>query len=145
MVGQLLADLVGELADDRPDGLVGVFRHQRQIEADELLVVADELECLGAGAAEVGGEAVDLIVVDVAEALGEDKRKDVLLVFRGILRATNRTGGIPNPCFERFRRLRRSPDCHVCLPYSPAYARVALAAIVHTLPASSTTRWRRTS
>ena len=37
--GQLLADLVGELADDGPNGLVGILRLERQVEADELLVV----------------------------------------------------------------------------------------------------------
>ena len=47
---QALADLAGELADDGPDGLVGVCGLERQVEADELVVLLDELERLGARA-----------------------------------------------------------------------------------------------
>ena len=43
---ELLADLVGERADDGPDRLVGILRFQRQVEADEFLVVLDQLERL---------------------------------------------------------------------------------------------------
>ena len=44
--GELLADLVRERADDGPDGVVGVLRFQRQVEADELLIVLHQLERL---------------------------------------------------------------------------------------------------
>ncbi len=71
--GHLLADLAGQLADERPDGLVGVVRHEGQIEADELVVLVYELERLGPRAYFLG-DAVDLVVEDVAEPLGKDQR-----------------------------------------------------------------------
>ena len=101
MGGELLADLVRERADDGPDGVVGVLRLQREEEADELLVVLDELEPLGARA-DFLGDAVDLVIEHVAEALGEDEREDELLVFRRVLGAADGTGGVPDPGFERF-------------------------------------------
>ena len=52
-------------------------------------------------------DAVDLVLEHVAEALGENERKDKLLVFGRILRAADGTRGVPNPGFERFvRRFR---------------------------------------
>ncbi len=99
--GELLADLVRERADDGPDVVVGVLRLQREEEADELLVVLHQLERLGPRA-DLLGDAVDLVVEHVAEALGEDEREDELLVFRRVLRAADGTGGVPDPGFERF-------------------------------------------
>ena len=98
---ELLADLVGELADDRPDRIVRILRLQRQVEADEFLVVLDELERLGPRA-DFLGDAVQLVIEDIAQALGEDERQDVVLVLRRILRAANGARRIPNPGFERF-------------------------------------------
>ena len=46
--GDTFANLVGELADDRPDGLLGIFRHEREIESDQLVVGPDQLESLPA-------------------------------------------------------------------------------------------------
>ena len=60
--GDALTDLVGELADDGPDGLLGIVRQERKVEANELMVGL--------------GDAVDLVVKDIAEALGEDEREE---------------------------------------------------------------------
>ena len=81
--------------------IVGILRLQRQEEADELLVVLDELERLGPRA-DFLGDAVQLVVEDIAQPLGEDQREDELLVFRRILRAADGTRRIPDPGFERF-------------------------------------------
>jgi len=48
------------------------------------------------------GNAVDLIIENVAEPFGEDERKDELLVFRRVLGAADGTGSVPDPRFERF-------------------------------------------
>jgi len=70
--GDAFADSVRELADDGPDGLLGIIRDQRQVEAHQLVVGPGELEGLLARA-DLGGDAVQLVVEDVAEALGEDE------------------------------------------------------------------------
>ncbi len=70
--GDAFADLVGELADDGPDGLLGIDRHEGEVEADELVVGLGELEGFLARA-DFGGDAVQLVVEVVAEALGEDE------------------------------------------------------------------------
>jgi hypothetical protein len=46
--------------------------------------------------------AVQLVVEDVAEALGEDEGEDVVLVFRCVLGPADGAGGIPDPGFEGF-------------------------------------------
>jgi hypothetical protein len=51
-----------------------------------------------------GGDAVQLIIEDVAEALGENEGEDVVLVFRRVLCAANGAGGVPDPRFEGFLR-----------------------------------------
>ena len=61
----------------------------------------DQLERLGARA-DFLGDAVQLVVEDVAEALGEDEREDVVLVLRRILGAADGAGGVPDPGFEGF-------------------------------------------
>ena len=99
VVGLALGVVSG--ADDRPDGVVGVLRREGQVEADKLLVASDQVEGLGAGA-DLLGDAVELVVEDVAEALGEDEREDELLVFGCILGAADGAGGVPNPGFEGF-------------------------------------------
>ena len=48
------------------------------------------------------GDAIQFVIEDIAEALGENERKDVVLELGRILRAANGTGGIPDPGFERF-------------------------------------------
>jgi hypothetical protein len=53
------------------------------------MVVLDHPEGFRAGT-EALGEAVDLVVVDIAEALGEDEGQDVVLVLRRFLRAPDR-------------------------------------------------------
>ena len=120
--GHALADLVGELADDRPDRLLGIGRLQRQEDADEIVlrfthdlrdafgfmrsavargsvIALGELERLFPRP-DLGGDAVQLVIEDIAEALGEDEREDEVLVFRRVLRATDGTGGVPDPLFE---------------------------------------------
>ena len=101
--GDAFADLVGELADDGPDGLLGIVRHQGEVEADELVVGLGELEGLLARA-DLGGDAVQFVVEDVAEALGEDQREDVVLVFRRVLGPADGAGGVPDPGFEGLLR-----------------------------------------
>ena len=111
--GDAFADFVRELADDGPDRLLGIVRHEGDKESDHglfLVVLAGrgplpihlgELESLLARA-DLGGDAVQLVVENVAEALGEDQREDVVLVFRSVLGSPNGTGGIPDPGFEGF-------------------------------------------
>ena len=99
--GNAFADSVGELADDGPDGLLGVVRHQRQVEAHQLVVGPGELEGLLARA-DLGGDAVQLIVEHIAQALGEDQREDVVLVLGCVLGPADGAGGIPDPGLERF-------------------------------------------
>jgi hypothetical protein len=101
--GHALADLVGELADDRPDRLLGIGRLQRQEDADEIVlrfthdlrdafgfmrsavargsvIALGELERLFPRP-DLGGDAVQLVIEDIAEALGEDEREDKSLYF----------------------------------------------------------------
>ncbi len=101
MRGESLADLVRKFADDGPDSVVGVGRLKRQVEADEFLVVLHQLERLGPRA-DFLRDAVQFVIKDIAEALGEDERKDVVLELGCILRAPNGTGRIPNPGFQGF-------------------------------------------
>ena len=96
------ADLVGERSDDRPDGLLRVFRDEREIEADELVVGPDELEGL-LTRADLVGDAVQLVIKNVTEALDEDEGEDVVLVFRRVFDTPYKTGSTPEPRFERFR------------------------------------------
>jgi hypothetical protein len=97
--GDAFADLVGELADDRPDGLLGIVRNEGQVEAHQLVVGLGELEGLLARA-DFLRNAVQLVIENVAEALGEDQREDVVLVFRRVLGPADGAGGIPDPGFE---------------------------------------------
>ena len=96
---EALADLAGELADDGPDRLIGVVGLEGQVEADELVVLLDELERLGARA-DLLGDAVQLVIEDVAEPLGEDQREDEVLELRRLLRAADAARGIPDPGFQ---------------------------------------------
>lgn len=88
MSRQLLADLVGQGANDGPHGIIGVLRFQGQVEAHKLLVVLYQFERLGSGA-DFLGDAVQLIVENIAESLGKDEREDEFLVLWGILCATD--------------------------------------------------------
>ena len=97
--GHALADLVGEFPDDRPDRLLGIGGLQRQEEADELVIALGELERLFPRP-DLGGDAVQLVIKDIAEALGEDEREDEVLVLRRVLRAADGAGGVPDPGFE---------------------------------------------
>jgi hypothetical protein len=99
--GDAFADLVRELADDGPDRLLGIVGQERQVEAHQLVIGLGEPEGLFARA-DLGGDAVDLIVEHVAEALGEDEGEDVVLVFRRVLGATDGAGGVPYPGFDGF-------------------------------------------
>lgn len=47
--GKLLADAIGEPADDGPEGLIGVGGFKREIVADEFLIALDEPEGFGTG------------------------------------------------------------------------------------------------
>ena len=82
-------------------GCSGIVRHEGEVEADELVVGLGELEGLLART-DLGGDAVQLVVEDVAQPLGEDQRQDVVLVFGSILGAANGAGGVPDPGFEGF-------------------------------------------
>ncbi len=80
-----LAAALGELADEVFVAL-----------ADDVGLDVVEPEALGAD----GLDEVDLVVKHVAEALGEDEREDVVLVFRRVLGPADGAGGIPDPGFE---------------------------------------------
>ncbi len=99
--GDAFTYFVRELADDGPDRLLGIIRYEGKVEADELVVGPGEMESLLARA-DLRCNAVQLVVEDVAETLGEDQRQDVILVFRRVLGAPNGTGGVPDPGFEGF-------------------------------------------
>lgn len=99
--GNAFADPACELADDGPDGLLGIVRHKGQVEANQLRVGLDEGEGLLARA-DFLGDAVEFVVKDVAEAFGEDEGEDVVLVFRRVLGPADGAGGIPDPGFEGF-------------------------------------------
>ena len=94
-------DPVRQLADDRPDWLLGIVGDKRKIETNQLVVSPRKLECLLAQT-DLSGNAVQLVVEDIAEALGKNKRENVVLVFRRILGTTNRTGSLPDPRFQGF-------------------------------------------
>ena len=81
------------------------------------MVGLGELEGLLARA-DLGGDAVQLVVEDVAEALGEDEREDVVLVFRRVLGPADGAGGVPD-------RIRG-----ICFFRGPLAGRVALLAAV---------------
>ncbi len=104
---ELFADLICEGANDRPDRIVGIGRLQRQVEADEFFVVLHQLERLGART-DLFGHAVQLVIEHIAQAFGEDERKNVVLELGRILRAANGAGGAPDPRFKRF--VVRSPS-----------------------------------
>ena len=106
--GDAFADLVRELANDRPDRLFGILRHEGEIEADELVVGLDELEG-HLPRVDPCGNAVHFVIEDVAEALGEDERENIVLVFRRILGPADRAGGIPYPGFERVEIIPTPP------------------------------------
>ncbi len=124
--GDALADPVGELADDGPDGLLGIVRHEGEVEADELVVSLGELKGLLARA-DFLGDAVQLVVEDVAEALGEDEGEDIVLVFRRVLGPADGAGGVADPGFEGFgvgiRRRHGGPVFVLCASGSSPSAR----------------------
>ena len=96
----MFADLIGQLADDRPNWIIGILRLQRQEKPNELLVMLDELERLRPRP-DFLGDAIQLVVKDIAQPFREDQRQDILLVLRRILCTANRTRRIPDPGFER--------------------------------------------
>src|SRR5581483_6769300 len=93
---ELLTDFVRQSADHRPDRLVRIRGLEREVETDELLIVAQQLKCL-CTRTNLLGYAVNLIIKDVAETLREHERKDEVLVLRGVLCATDRAGSTPKP------------------------------------------------
>lgn len=99
--GDAFADLVGELADDGPDGLLGIVRQEREVEADELVIGLGELEGLLARA-DFSGYAVQLVVEHIAQALGEDQWQDEILVFGRILGTTDGASSVPDPGLDGF-------------------------------------------
>ena len=68
---------------------------------DELVVGLGEPERFLARA-DLLRDAVQLVIEDVAQALGEDEGEDVILVFRRILGTANGAGGVPDPGFKGF-------------------------------------------
>ena len=52
--------------------------------------------------ADLGGDAVHLVVKDIAEAFGADEGQDVVLVFLSVLGPADGIGSVPNPGFEGF-------------------------------------------
>src|SRR5262245_3258817 len=97
---ELLADLVRERPDKRPDRIFGILRLQRQEEANELLIVLHQLERLRPRANFLR-YPIYLVVKDITKALGKNQRQDEFLVLRRILRPANRTRRVPDPRFQR--------------------------------------------
>jgi hypothetical protein len=100
--GKRGADLRGERADDGPDGFVGRLGLEREIETDDFFVARDVFEGFSARATQAFCNAVEFVVEDIAEPLGEDEREDEILVFGRILGTADGAGGIPDPSFEGF-------------------------------------------
>jgi hypothetical protein len=126
--GKSLANLVRKRADDGPDCVVGIGRLQGQVEANEFLVALHELERLSSRA-DFFGDAVHLVIENIAEAFGEDERENVILKLGRVLGAANGTRGIPYPGFERlvvtifhsgFLAWGSSWSCTTMLNYSEA-------------------------
>ena len=99
--GELSPILSASLRMTDQTGCFRVIRHQWQVEAHQLVVAPCELEGLLARA-DFRGDAVQLVIEDVAQALGEDERQDEVLVFGRILGPANGAGGVPDPGFEGF-------------------------------------------
>jgi hypothetical protein len=99
--GQEFADLVGELADDRPDWLFRVSGEDGQEKTYQFGICLHQGEGVLAGT-DFLGNAVEFVVKDVAEAFGRDEGEDVVLVFRCVLGSADGAGGCPDPGFEGF-------------------------------------------
>ena len=97
---QAFANLTGQLADDGPDRHVGILRLQGQAEANKLVIPLDQLERFSARA-DFRGDAVELVVEDVAQPFGENQRQDEVLELRRLLRPADAASGVPNPGLER--------------------------------------------
>jgi len=91
----LFLDIFSQYLRSANIGALGILRLQRQEETDELIVVLDELESLGARA-DLPRDPVQLVGEDVAQPLREDQRQDIFLVFWRILRTADRTRRIPD-------------------------------------------------
>jgi hypothetical protein len=76
------------------------LRFEGEVEADQLIVLLDKLHGLGARA-DLFGDAVELVVEDVAEPFGEDEWEDEVLELWGLLRPADTARGVPNPRLER--------------------------------------------
>lgn len=76
--------------------LGGIVRAKREVETHEFLVPRHDVKRLAARP-NLRRDPVDLVVVDITEALGEDEGEDEILVFSRFARAPNRAGGIPEP------------------------------------------------
>ena len=85
-VGQQLAECGGLLLQIRP------ARAGRNIEADEFVVLVNK--------AGTGAEALQLVLVNVGEALEEDEREDLVLELGRVNGAADDAGGFPKPGFE---------------------------------------------
>jgi len=67
--------------------------------AGEAAVLAGEFAGQGR-VADLGGDAGDLVLVDVREAFVEEEREDVVFIFGGVEGATDGAGSLPEPVFE---------------------------------------------
>src|SRR5438132_585028 len=85
-VGEQLAESGGLLLQ------IGPARAGRNIEADEFVVLVNK--------AGTGAEALQLVLVNVGEALEEDEREDLVLELRRVNGAADDAGGFPKPGFE---------------------------------------------
>jgi hypothetical protein len=95
------ANFVRNFPDNRPDRIFRIIRLQRQVETHQLVIPFCELKGF-VSRTDFHGDAVEFVVENVAQALGENQRQDEILVLGRVLRAANRTGGVPDPGFEGF-------------------------------------------
>ena len=107
-VVRFIADFIREFTDDRPNGLFYIVRLKRDIKSDKFFIMRDKLEGLFART-DFLGDAVDFIVINIAQAFYEYERENEIFVFRRVDCAMNAARGVPYP---RFHRLIFRAICH---------------------------------
>ena len=86
--GDGFADLVRQLADDRPDWILDIFRPQWQKKPHQFVIRTHKFEGVPTRA-DLCGDAIQLVIEHVAEAFGEDEGEDIVFVLRRVLGPAN--------------------------------------------------------